>query len=340
MVCDHWVQVWTSSDFGQQSHWLHRPPKKPRRRVELVAFTKYIVSLKANYLKLYFLSKKRSWNFLSFKDLCFFWWEVFHPIRSFFFRSMVQMRFFSPAETLQEMRTWLTLLVVNIPSSTLVNPWVWRPLRGKTQAVLCVMWTKIWCTFTSWYYGEHIQYLMAKMRCFLFHPSWFLPDFCPGMSKKNLTVNFFWETFLFGQCPCFFFLPFWNLWNQHRRNVCVYFFPRFSMQWTWMWASLRTTPPGATKFRSVFGSDMFFFHRQQNPERERETSRYIRVVVVFSPGVPRKMARRLFFFWGGSLKWDVLARNPATYKDWSRTWEQTTSGKEEMGGLDPGCFSD
>ena len=23
------------------------------------------------------------------------------------------------------------------------------------------------------------------------------------------------------------------------------------------------------------------------------------------------------------------ARNPATYKDWSRTWEQTTSGKEE-----------
>ncbi len=25
-------------------------------------------------------------------------------------------------------------------------------------------------------------------------------------------------------------------------------------------------------------------------------------------------------------------RNPATYKDWSRTWEQTTSGKEEMMG--------
>lgn len=33
---------------------------------------------------------------------------------------------------------------------------------------------------------------------------------------------------------------------------------------------------------------------------------------------------------GGSLKSDVLARNPATYKDWSRTWEQTTSGKEEI----------
>ena len=119
---------------------------------------------------------------------------------------------------------------------------------------------------------------------------------CP---KKNLTGNFFWETFLFGQCPCFFFLPFWNLWNQHRRNVCVYFFPRFSMQWTWMWASLRTTPPGATKVSECFWKWHVFFFTGNKP-RERERRLDIYGSSLFFPLVYREKWQGGCFFFGGA----------------------------------------
>lgn len=178
---------------------------------------------------LFSIKKKDPETFFLSKTFIFFRLEVFHPIRSCFSFDGSWDEIFQPAETPQEMRTWLTLLVVNILSSMSVNPWVWRPLPGfrRQDALLACCMDKIWCTFTSWYYGEHISHGKNEVFfCFILAGSCqIFVHVCP---KENLTVNFFWETFLFGQwwSMSMFFFCLFETCGTSTDGIFVFFFLR------------------------------------------------------------------------------------------------------------------
>lgn len=231
---------------------------------------------------LFSIKKKDPETFFLSKTFIFFRLEVFHPIRSCFSFDGSWDEIFQPAETPQEMRTWLTLLVVNILSSMSVNPWVWRPLPGfrRQDALLACCMDKIWCTFTSWYYGEHISHGKNEVFfCFILAGSCqIFVHVCP---KENLTVNFFWETFLFGQwwSMSMFFFAFLKLVEPAPTEYLFFFF----------YEVFNAVNVDVSKFKDYTSrSDPVFFLRKASQHTHREASRYKRVIVGFPPGSPKK----------------------------------------------------
>ena len=86
------------------------------------------------------------------------------------------------------------------------------------------------------------------------------------------------------KCLCFFF-AFLKLVAPAPTEYCLYLV-RFSMQWTWMWASLRTTPPGATKVSECFWKRLFISAGTGNKPIERRLE--------FSLGSPKNGYKVVF----------------------------------------------